>query len=97
MPDNDRLEFMCDPKNIDWEPYLKNYIEGMAVWVLKEHKCSPEHQLDQLIIKDKRIFEHFSLSLQRWNVGNQNRMDPVMMFYFTNKLLSHLIDGLYFD
>jgi len=43
LSDEERKSFNCDTRTIEWYPYLKNYIEGMAVWVLKEHKCSPEH------------------------------------------------------
>lgn len=36
MSPEERIEFQCDTKTIDWEPYLLNYIKGLGIWALNE-------------------------------------------------------------
>ena len=39
----ERLEFACDCRQLDWPKFLLNYIEGLAIWVLNEDKVAPIH------------------------------------------------------
>lgn len=36
MSAEERIEFQCDTKTIEWEPYLINYIRGLSIWALNE-------------------------------------------------------------
>jgi hypothetical protein len=41
--------------------FLQNYIEGLAIWVLKEDKVAPIHGLQQVIIKNKDFGDHIKM------------------------------------
>ena len=52
-------EFCCETKNIHWEPFLKNYVKGMGIWALMEDHISPEHGLEQILLKNYNRFDNF--------------------------------------
>jgi hypothetical protein len=60
----ERMEFNADCRTMDWPLFLQNYIEGLAIWVLKEDKVAPVHGLRQMIIKNKFFGDHMKLL---WN------------------------------
>lgn len=35
MSQEERLEFQCDCKSINWEQYIDKYFKGLGIWVLK--------------------------------------------------------------
>jgi hypothetical protein len=41
----EREEFDCDIRRVDWNTLFVYYIKGMAIWALKEDQVSPEHNL----------------------------------------------------
>ena len=36
MSNEERIEFDCDTKQINWKTYIKNYIHGLGIWCLRE-------------------------------------------------------------
>ena len=67
-------EFNCETKRINWFPYLQNYAKGMAIWALMEDRISPEHELDQILLKNYPRFENFkqSFMVNRLNFKEKN-------------------------
>ena len=57
-------EFTCDCRLIEWSSYLINYTLGMGIWVLKEDQVAPEHQLKQILIKNKFRFDNIKETLK---------------------------------
>lgn len=45
----DREEFECDIRNVNWEILIKDYIQGISIWFLKEDKIAPGYGLTQVI------------------------------------------------
>jgi hypothetical protein len=41
----EREEFECDIKMINWDKLIKDYVAGILIWYLKEDKIAPEHNL----------------------------------------------------
>lgn len=41
MEPEQRVEFACDCKDINWGPYLNSYLKGIAIWVLNENHIQP--------------------------------------------------------
>ena len=46
-------EFQCDCRKVYYPTYVRNYILGMAIWVLKEDNIHPRLNMKQLIIKSR--------------------------------------------
>lgn len=53
MSPEERIEFDCDCKNINWNSYIENYCKGIAIWFLGEDHVAPSEELSQLIRKNK--------------------------------------------
>jgi len=51
----EKAEFQCDIRTVDWYPLIRDYIKGMAIWVLKEDQVSPEHGLIQIMLKNQAV------------------------------------------
>ena len=45
MSPEERMEFNCDTKTIEWPTYLANYLKGLSIWALKEDQVEPSHNL----------------------------------------------------
>jgi hypothetical protein len=39
----ERKEFECDIRLINWEKLTNDYVSGLAIWFLKEDKIAPDH------------------------------------------------------
>lgn len=48
----EREEFQCDCRRVDYNEYLANYVKGMAIWVLKEDKVQPDTGMKQIVVKN---------------------------------------------
>lgn len=64
MTAEERMEFNCETKLIEWDDYSRNYIKGMAIWSLFEDQVSPEHGLDQILLKNYNRFDNAKESLR---------------------------------
>lgn len=53
MSQEEQLEFQCDPTTLNWDKFLHDYMMGIGIWVLLEDHISPEHGLEQIVIKQK--------------------------------------------
>ena len=49
----EKVEFECDVRKIRWLHFLELFAKGLAIWVLQEDQIAPEHNLDQLMLKQK--------------------------------------------
>jgi hypothetical protein len=58
LSDEEKREFHCDCKGIEWAPYLEDYLKGMVIFVLKEDKIAPEYKMKQVMIKNPWSFDH---------------------------------------
>ena len=52
MSPQEREEFFCDTKEIEWEKYLEDFNKGLVVWTLKEDKLSPEYPFENVLMKN---------------------------------------------
>ena len=46
LSDEERAEFECDVKKINWYDFIYYYAKGMAIWVLKEDLIIPETHMN---------------------------------------------------
>jgi len=56
MSPEERAEFHCDCRVIEWKPYLLKYIKGLSIWVLKEDHTLPSDNFEQILIKNYTRF-----------------------------------------
>ena len=47
MSADEKEEFYCDMRNMDWREYLRKYLLGLQIWVLKENSIAPRYQMRQ--------------------------------------------------
>ena len=45
MSDNEKREFFCDMREIDWRRYVRDSITGTAICIMGENHVAPEHGL----------------------------------------------------
>jgi hypothetical protein len=57
LSEEEQGEFDCDINNINWKEYIKNYIRGMQIYALNQDQVQVEHNLTQIIMKNKRLFD----------------------------------------
>lgn len=42
----DKIEFECDIRNVEYEKLIKDYISGISIWFLKEDVIAPNFELE---------------------------------------------------
>ena len=50
-------EFDADCRNLEWQPFISDYLMGLSIYALKEDKVEPLHKLQQVIPKNKSYFD----------------------------------------
>jgi len=45
MSIEEREEFQCDMKIIDWDKAFNEFTVGIAIWTLNEDKVAPVHKM----------------------------------------------------
>jgi len=45
MSEEEKLEFDCDFKKINWNTYLRDYCKGLFIYAIKEDIVAPKHNL----------------------------------------------------
>ena len=83
LSEEEKEEFNADCRQINWIMFLQNYIEGLAIWVLKEDKVAPIHGLKQVIIKNKDFGDHIKMVQNR-----QTNFLPKNSRIFEKKILN---------
>ena len=51
LSQEERHEFACDVRQLDWKEFMISYLHGIAIWVLREDQIRPEHQMKQIVLK----------------------------------------------
>ena len=59
----DREEFDCDCRKLDWPKYLSYYVKGLSIWALNEDQVEPSHGLDQIMLKNYKLFDNVRFTL----------------------------------
>jgi hypothetical protein len=42
--------FTFDTRDIDWQPYLRNFMKGTCLYFMREKKSSPRHDMENALI-----------------------------------------------
>ena len=58
MQNNEKEEFNCDIRKVQWRVFFENYFIGLSIWVLKEDNLAPHHNFKQIVMKNS--FDYFS-------------------------------------
>ena len=45
MSTEERIEFNCDAKTIDWRDFILSYAKGIAIWIMGEDQVMPSENL----------------------------------------------------
>lgn len=54
----EKQEFFCDPKEINWEKYLDVFMQGIMIYTLKEDKIAPEYKFENVLMKNFPRYRH---------------------------------------
>lgn len=64
MSPEEREEFNCDVRQIDFTDFLANYIKGLSIWCLHEDNVAPDLKYQQMILKNKYAFDDWKETIK---------------------------------
>lgn len=59
-----RKEFNCDSNSFEWPEFLTNYVKGLSIWALGEDQVEPIHGFDQIVRKNKKMFDDLKFAMK---------------------------------
>ena len=73
----EREEFDCDVRKINWENYLMTYANGLQIYCLGQDQVSSLHGLTQLLAKNKQLGDDIkeSIKFRKNLIDNYSKFD----------------------
>ena len=65
MSKEEQEDFDCDPMNIDWDQYVREYALGLQLYVSGQDVPLESHGFTQIIAINKRLFDDVAESFKR--------------------------------
>ena len=58
----ERVEFECDVRDVEYDKMIRDYITGIAIWFLKEDKIAPNYELEQVVNLEKNLWDDYNMT-----------------------------------